>query len=304
MNPTVRQVGQVMNMPVSLALRGRHTGDDPARAAWAQVMATLREVDAVFSTWQPDTHVSRLGRGEITLDDCPPEVAEVLALGEQAERDSQGAFSVRRAGPGGEVVLDPTGVVKGWAVERAADHLRALEATDFCLSAGGDLVCRTLDPEMPPWRIGIEHPLDPHRLVAVVPVSTGAVATSGTAHRGQHLVDARSGRPPTGVASVTVVAASLTWADIDATAAYAHGQHAARWLRTRPGRTGLVVWADGSTTLVDGRDPAGVGYRERPGAVPAASTVGAAPSARSGASGEDIGTSSWPMVGSRLGWPR
>lgn len=78
------------------------------------------------------------------------------------------------------------------------------------------------------------------------------MATSGTAHRGDHLVDARTGRPPAGVASVTVVAASLSWADIDATAAYAHGRDAARWLRTRPGRSGLVVWSDGSTTLVDG----------------------------------------------------
>jgi FAD:protein FMN transferase len=249
---TARQVGHVMNLPVSLALRGRHAADDQARAAWSAVMATLREVDAVFSTWRPDSHVSRLGRGELDLEDCPPEVAEVLALGELAEQQSQGAFQIRRARLGGGVVLDPTGVVKGWAVERAADHLRALEATDFCLSAGGDLVCRTLDPAAPPWRIGVEDPHDTGRLIAVVPVRTGAVATSGTAHRGQHLVDARSGRPPAGVASVTVVAASLTWADIDATAAYAHGWDAARWLATRPGRSGLVVWADRSTTLVEG----------------------------------------------------
>jgi FAD:protein FMN transferase len=247
-----------MNLPVSLAVRGRHADDDQGRAAWAEVMATLREVDAVFSTYRPDSHISRLGRGETTLVDCPPEVAEVLALGELAERQSQGAFRIRRPGPTGEVVLDPTGVVKGWAVERAADHLRALEATDFCLSAGGDLVCRTLDPDAPPWRIGVEDPHDPGRLVAVVPVVTGAVATSGTAHRGGHLVDARTGRPPAGVASATVIAASLTWADIDATAAYAHGPDAARWLRTRPGRSGLVVWADGSTTLVEGPAPAGV----------------------------------------------
>ena len=80
----------------------------------------------------------------------------------------------------------------------------------------------------------------------------GAVATSGTAHRGSHLVDARTGLPPAGVASVSVVAASLTWADIDATAAYARGPDAATWLRTRPGRTGLVVWADGRTEIVGG----------------------------------------------------
>jgi thiamine biosynthesis lipoprotein len=112
------------------------------------------------------------------------------------------------------------------------------------------MTCRTCDPSGTPWRIGIEDPADPSRIIAVVPVSTGAVATSGTAHRGQHLLDARTGRPPTGVASVTVIAGSLTDADVDATAAFASGPDAARWLSTRPGRTGLVVWDDGTTTVV------------------------------------------------------
>jgi thiamine biosynthesis lipoprotein len=250
-----RYVEHVMGMPISLALRGRHADDDAARDAWAAVMAELTEVDRVFSTWRPDSPVSRLGRGEIGLDDCPPEVAalvtEVLALGAAAEEESGGAFSTRLPGPDGRTVLDPSGVVKGWAVERAAEPLRALEDTDFCLSAGGDMTCRTADPEGRPWRIGIEDPADPRRVLAVVPVSSGAVATSGTTHRGQHLVDARTGRPPTGVASVTVVAGSLTWADIDATAAFVQGPDAARWLETRPGRSGLVVWADGTTTTVE-----------------------------------------------------
>jgi thiamine biosynthesis lipoprotein len=175
----------------------------------------------------------------------------VLELGAAAERQSGGAFSLRLPGPDGRVRLDPSGVVKGWAVERAAAALRALDETDFCLSAGGDMTCRTLDPAGPPWRIGVEDPADPGRVLAVVPVRTGAVATSGTAHRGQHLVDARTGRAPEGVASVTVVAGSLTDADIDATAAYAQGPDAARWLESRPGRSGLVVWADGSTTTVE-----------------------------------------------------
>jgi thiamine biosynthesis lipoprotein len=205
----------------------------------------------VFSTYRPDSAVSRFGRGEIELADCPPEVSEVLALGAAAEQQSGGAFSIRLPGPGTASVLDPSGVVKGWAVERAAAPLRALEDTDFCLSAGGDMTCRTLADDGVPWRIGIEDPADPRRIAAVVPVLTGAVATSGTAHRGQHLVDARTGRPPVGVASVTVVAASLTWADIDATAAYAHGADAARWLETRRGRSGVVVWADGTITTVE-----------------------------------------------------
>jgi thiamine biosynthesis lipoprotein len=204
----------------------------------------------VFSTYRDDSHVSRLRRGEIGPEDCPAEVAEVLALGEAAERQSAGAFSVWLPGPDGRPVLDPSGVVKGWATERAADHLRALPETDFCLSAGGDMTCATADPDGRPWRIGVEDPADPRRVLAVLPVLSGAVATSGTAHRGEHLVDARTGRAPAGVASVSVVAGSLTWADIDATAAYAHGPEAAHWLEARPGRSGLVVWADGTTTVV------------------------------------------------------
>ena len=253
---TVRRfVAHTMGMPISLALRGRHADDRQGLAAWTDAMAVLLEVDRVFSTYRTDSYVSRLGRGEIALAACPAEVAEVLALGALAEERSHGAFRVVRPGPDGAPVLDPSGVVKGWAVERAAEHLRRLDDTDFCLSAGGDLVCRTLDPDAAPWRIGIEDPHDLTRVLAVVPVRTGAVATSGSARRGEHVVDARTGRPPAAVASVTVVGDDLTWVDIDATAAYALGPDAARWLDAERHRTGLVVWRDGTVTRLAG--PAG-----------------------------------------------
>ncbi len=248
----VRRVEQLMGMPVSLALRGRYAGTPAGEAAWAEVVTELRWVDRVFSLWRPDSSASRLRRGEIVVDDAPPELAEVIELAHQAERESGGAFSAYHPTADGELAFDPTGVVKGWAVERAARHLRTLDGTDFCLSAGGDLVCHLARADSPAWRIGIEDPADPTRLLARVPVRSGAVATSGTVHRGSHLVDARTGVAPVGVASVTVVGPSLTWADIDATAAYAHGRAAADWLRTRPGRTALVVWADGRYEIVEG----------------------------------------------------
>ena len=233
-----------MGMPISLALRGRHTTDDAAGAAWAEVVTELRWVDRVFSTWRPDSAASRLARGEITLADCPPAMAEVIELGERAEAESDGAFSLTLNG-----VFDPTGVVKGWAIERAARHLLLLDHTDHCLGAGGDLTCLTRDQggAEQPWRIGIEDPADPDTLVATVPIFTGAIATSGTTHRGNHLIDPRTGSAPTGIASVSVITGSLTWADIDATAAYAMGADAPAWLSTRPGRDFLVVWPDGTT---------------------------------------------------------
>ncbi|MCW2786561.1 MAG: FAD:protein transferase [Marmoricola sp.] len=243
---THRRVEQVMGMPISLALRGRHACDDRADRAWHVALAILRSADEVFSTYRPDSMISRLGRGEIDLAECPPEVAEVLTIAEVARHESGGAFDVERAGPDGSVVLDPSGIVKGWAVERAAKAFDGLEDTDVCLSAGGDLVCRTRMPGSDGWRIGIEDPHAPGRIVAVVPVRDGAVATSGLAHRGAHITDPRTGAVPDALASVTVVGPELTWVDIEATVAFVLGRDARGWLEGRPGRSGLIVHADGS----------------------------------------------------------
>ncbi len=245
-----RRVEQIMGMPISLAVRGE-TAAPVIDQAWAEVVAELREVDRVFSTYRDDSVISRLDRGEIAMADCPPEVAEVMELGRQASDRTDGAFSVWLPTPTGRR-LDPSGVVKGWSVQRASRLLQGLQA-DFCLSAGGDMVCHVTGPGSAPWRIGIEDPRDPARLIAVLPVTSGGVATSGSAHRGAHIVDARTGEPATGTASATVITDSLTDADIDATCAYLQGDRAVDWLSRRSGRLALVVRPDGSTTTVDAR---------------------------------------------------
>lgn len=224
-----RFVEQVMGLPISLALRGRHAETPAAASAWAEVVSELRWVDRVFSTWRPDSAVCRVRRGELRISDCPPEVGEVVALGEQAEASSHGAFTVWLPDAEGVRRLEPSGVVKGWAVQRAARHL-ALARTDFCLSAGGDMVCSSPGE---PWRIGIEDPRSPQQLAAVVPLTTGGLATSGSAHRGAHVVDGRTGTPANGLVQVTVVAPTLVEADVAATTAFALGADAEPWLRGR-----------------------------------------------------------------------
>jgi len=252
--PAVRHVEHVMGMPISVALRGRHAGDARGRAAWAAALTVLRATDRTFSTYRSESVISRLGRGELELRDCPPDVAadvaEVLALADAADRDSAGAFAAWRGG-----VLDPSGVVKGWAAERAAVALADLPDTDYCLSAGGDITCRTADPAAAPWRIGIEDPHDSQRLIAVVALHAGAVATSGTARRGAHIVDARTGALATGLASVTVIGDALTAVDIDATAAFALGHAGEQWLAGRRHRAALVVRTDGSSTWLPAVGP-------------------------------------------------
>jgi thiamine biosynthesis lipoprotein len=252
-----RQVEHLMGMPISLALRGRHADGPLGRDAWQAVLQELRGVDAMFSTYREDSFISRLRRDEPAAEGWPADVLEVFALGREAERQSGGAFSIVLPASDGSQRIDPSGVVKGWAVERASRFLAALDDTDYCLSAGGDMTCHVADPQRADWRIGIENPRDPGTLIAVVPLRSGAIATSGSAHRGAHIVDPRDGRTPTDVASVTVIAASLTWADIDATTAVVLGRESLRWLQDRPIRGGLVVWADGSTTTVRGSGGSG-----------------------------------------------
>ena len=240
-------VEQVMGMPVSVLLRGPGAQDGGAQDGAAQdavaaLYDELREVDATFSTWRTDSAVNRLRQGEVDLDDCPPEVREVATLCEQARERTGGAFDARS--PDG--TWDPSGLVKGWAAERAARHLAALTGLDWCLNAGGDVV---LDcPSGEGLGVGVQDPADPGAVVAVLSRRTGAVATSGTSARGQHLWDPRTGQPADAVVSVTVVGPSLLWADVWATACCVRGD-----LDLLPdGVEGLLLAADSSRTSSPG----------------------------------------------------
>lgn len=207
-------VEQVMGLPVSVHVRHPGPGTDAAVAA---VFAALREADARFSTYRPDSELSRLNRGELRLDDCHPDVREVLDLSATAWRRTGGHFDVMLPGPDGRPTCDPTGLVKGWAVERAAAVLAEAGVPDYYLNAGGDLVVAA-PASAAPWRIGVEDPAAPDtNLVAVLALRTGAVATSGTARRGEHIHHPLAAGPA-GPVSATVVGPSLTWADVYATA--------------------------------------------------------------------------------------
>src|SRR4051794_8690071 len=206
------EVRHIMGMPIGIDAR------DPGGAAVDAAFDWLREVDATFSTYREDSDVRRLDRGELTLAECRPEVDEVLTRCMALERETRGYFSVRPAGR-----LDPSGLVKGWAVDGAAARLAAAGAHNFCINAGGGIVARGRPAPDRAWRVGVRHPEDPVSIAAVVSVEDLAVATSGEYERGGHILDPHTGRRPTGLLSVTVVGADLATADAYATAAFAMG---------------------------------------------------------------------------------
>ncbi|MGW4913094.1 FAD:protein FMN transferase [Streptomyces sp. NPDC004270] len=218
----MRRVEHVMGFPVSLRIDDQ---DVPESAADA-VFAWLREVDERFSPFRPDSEVSRLDRGELSETEVSPDLAEVLALCEEYRLATGGAFDVRLPGRG----LDPCAVVKGWSVQRAADLLSAAGARRFVLNAGGDVVASG-----GPWRVGVRHPEHADQVCTVLELTDGAVATSARYERGDHIIDGRTGRPATGLLSLTVVASSLTEADSVATAAFAMGAEGVGWAAARPG---------------------------------------------------------------------
>jgi thiamine biosynthesis lipoprotein len=232
-----RRLLRTMGTVISFDLRS-----PVAVGALEAACAQLCRADELFSTYRAASEISRLRRGELELGECAPEVREVLGqCAELAER-SAGFFS---AYPDGQ--LDPTGLVKGWAVERASDLLRAAGSTAHCINGAGDVQCVGAAAAGQPWRIGIAHPLRPGELVAVAVGRDLAVATSGTGERGAHILDPHERRPPSGLASVTVVGRRLGEVDALATAAFAMGRAAPDWLRELDGMHSFVVFADGST---------------------------------------------------------
>ncbi|MEU9331683.1 FAD:protein FMN transferase [Streptomyces sp. NPDC048290] len=223
----MHRVEQVMGFPVSLRIDDEEVPEGLADA----VFDGLRETDRRFSPFRPDSEVSRLGRGEIAADGVSADLAEVLSVAERYRRETGGAFDVRLPGRG----LDPCAVVKGWSVQRAARLLHGAGVRRFCLNAGGDVVAAG-----GPWRVGVRHPEIADQVCVVLEIEHGAVATSARYARGDHILDGRTGRPATGLLSLTVVAPTLTEADVTATAAFAMGADGIAWAA---GRTGCEVFA-------------------------------------------------------------
>jgi len=237
----VHHVEHVMGTAVVFDIR-----DAADRGGLGAAIAWLHHVDATFSTYRLDSPISRLGRGELRLDDVSEEVRSVLLLCERLRLETNGAFDALAVPAPNGTHLDPSGVVKGWAIERAAEVLERHGHTDFLINGGGDIAVRGMAAPGRPWTVGIRHPHDAGAVVATIPASGPfAVATSGTYERGAHIIDPFTGSPTADLASVTVTGPDLTFADAYATAVFVMGEVGLEWLAERPGYAGCVITHDG-----------------------------------------------------------
>ena len=200
-----------------------------AKEAWNVVYELMCEREKQFSTFLHDSEISRINRGELHVLDASPEVMEVFDTCTWLEHSSKSAFSAYR--PDGS--FDPAGFVKGWVAEQASRCLAQFGLSNWYLSVGGDIQTSGRQANGELWRAGIVDPYDVSRVRCYVDIPENwAIATSGTAARGNHIWNVQKESQP--VASFTVVGPHLMWADAFATAGFAMGVAGIEWVEKFP----------------------------------------------------------------------
>jgi thiamine biosynthesis lipoprotein len=234
-----------MGMPISLAVLDAHVRSQDMDAVFREFTA----VDAQFSPFRNDSEISRLNRGEIAEKDLTPRAREIFALCEKTKQETGGYFDIVR--PDG--MIDPCGMVKGWAIKNAAQQLADMGFSNFCVEAGGDIQCHGVNDENKEWRVGIRNPFMPDEIVKVLTPKGGGIATSGNYLRGDHIYNPHTGQYGSGdIVSLTVIGVDVLDADRYATAAFAMGREGIGFIERTGGLEGYEIDATGSARMTSG----------------------------------------------------
>jgi FAD:protein FMN transferase len=269
-----------------------------AREAAGRAIDEVARIEAKYSRYRPDSIVSRInaqaGGAPVEID---AETQGLLAFAGEMFRQSGGVFDatsgvlrrawrfheghvpgdaelaplvalvgwdrvelgegrVRLALPGMEI--DFGGFGKEYAVDRAALLLKEAGVESALVNLAGDLAILGPQPGGEPWRVGIQHPRKSDHVLATLPVSSGAIATSGDYERfierdgvrHCHILDPRTGRSARGLRSVTVHADNCLVAGSATTIAMLKGaERGLAWLRGL-GMAHLCMLDDGA--VIDG----------------------------------------------------
>lgn len=234
----------LMGMPITVDVVGAKDS-----AVLDAVFGYFDAVDRRFSTYKADSEISAINRAQLAETDYSGEMREVLALAERTRRETDGYFDIRAV----DGRLDPSGIVKGWAIQNATAIVIRAGACDFLIDAGGDIQCSGRNAAGRAWSVGIRNPFNPDEIIKVVHPNGRGVATSGTYVRGQHIYDPHApGRPIVDIVSLTVIGRDVLDADRFATAAFAMGKTGIHFIEQTPGLEGYVVDRGGRATMTSG----------------------------------------------------
>lgn len=236
----------IMGMPIEIEI----VGDDArTKETLENAFAYLVAVDNRFSTYKDDSEISRLNRGELSQDEMSEQMREVFVLGEQTKRETGGYFDITR--PDGDI--DPSGIVKGWAIANTAKRIREAGHERYFVNAGGDIAAEGANEKGEPWSVGIRHPFNTNEIVKVVYPRGKGIATSGSYIRGDHIYNPHApDEKLRDVVSITVIGPDVLGADRFATAAFAMGKRGIVFIENLPGFEGYAIDAQGIATMTSG----------------------------------------------------
>ena len=232
-----------MGMPINVVIEDEAADE----SAFREVRDYFHYVDDQYSPYKPTSEVSKINGG-LPESKWTPEMKTILKLCQQTKDQTRGYFDVFRDGQ-----LDPSGLVKGWAIDSAARLLKKRGLRNFYIEAGGDVQVSGRNADGRPWSVGIRNPFNKDEIVKAVEVTTEGVATSGTYLRGQHIYDPVGGTAEiTDVASLTVIGPNIYDADRFATAAFAMGKSGIAFIQSLKGYEGYMISSDKLATLTSG----------------------------------------------------
>lgn len=200
----------------------------------AGVEAFLFDVDEELSTFKESSSVSKLRTSKLRIEDAPDMVQEVWRGCARAKELSFGSFDPWAVEGG----FDPSGFVKGWAAEKAAEMLILAGCDQVQVNAAGDIALRGETP----WKIGVVNPDNKSEIVQVFEITNGNIATSGNYEKGAHIKDPHTGVIAIGAKSGTVIGPEGGICDALATALMVDGKDAAQWIGN-PQLADYTFWA-------------------------------------------------------------
>jgi len=233
----------IMGMPVRIVLPRLDSEE-----LFQQSFTLLEKVDARFSTYKEDSEISRINRGEVKRVDAGSDIQEVFAIAEDTKKRTNGYFDIEKK----DGTLDPSGVVKGWAILGVQRLLEGAGMRDFMIDIAGDIASGGVNGKGDPWAFGIKNPLASDEIVKVVYPCGRGVATSGSYERGAHIYNPHTHAPLETIRSVTVIAKDILEADLLATSAFAMGEQGIVFLESLPDAEGYAISKDGTAVATSG----------------------------------------------------
>jgi thiamine biosynthesis lipoprotein len=233
-----------MGMPVTVEVIDKSA----TKKLFDEVFDYFNYIDDKFSTYKDDSEISRINHNELKLEDASKDMKTVFDLADQTRQATDGFFNIYHHG-----FYDPSGLVKGWAIDNAAKILSRNGMKNFYIDAGGDIQVFGWNGKAQNWRIGIRNPFDPSQIVKILSVTNCGVATSGTYIRGQHIYDPKNDdRQLTDIMSMTVIGPDIYEADRFATAAFAMGWIGINFIEKLQGFEGYMIDKDKHATFTSG----------------------------------------------------